>query len=276
MKTKTQVRVNSAASLSEMNQIQGMLGKETVEVLRGTRCSGVIVKKILVPKEAYTGRNQTMFIVDCTSRVLPDANVSIDTPYYKGEVLALCLENLLVDLIVDNIPGAGERTDLDINRVPTLAIQTRAQSRQLDQSETLKTPEIISQGMTPTQIYNAQKEDPCLKKIKTMCDSNEVRGKASRRTIYTGSSVHPMLSVVGICTVDSTAAVPQDVHETGTRIIYGRSFSDQKNYSESVIRILLSFWQSCDICQRTVRGLFGKFVESGHKMFKYRYTRFIF
>ena len=25
-----------------------------------------------------------------------------------------------------------------------------------------------------------------------------------------------------------------------------------------------------------IRGLFGKFVEFGHKMFKYRYTPFIF
>ena len=30
-------------------------------------------------------------------------------------MLALCLENQLVDLIVGNIPGARERTDPDIN-----------------------------------------------------------------------------------------------------------------------------------------------------------------
>ena len=42
------------------------------------------------------------------------------------------LENPLVDLIVGNIPGARERTDPDINWVPTLAEQTRPQSRQLD------------------------------------------------------------------------------------------------------------------------------------------------
>ena len=59
MKTENQIRVSSAASLSEMNTVQGILGKETVEVLRNTGCSGVIVKKILVPEEAYTGRNQT-------------------------------------------------------------------------------------------------------------------------------------------------------------------------------------------------------------------------
>ena len=107
-----------------------------------------------------------MVMVGCTSRVLPEAKVSIDTPYYKGDVLALRLDNPLVDLIVGNIPGARERTDPNINWVPTLAVQTRAQSRQFDQSETLKTPEIIS---TPAQICNAQKEDPSLKKIQTMC-----------------------------------------------------------------------------------------------------------
>ena len=98
-----------------MNTVQGMLGNETVEVLRDTGCSGVIVKQILVPEEAYTGRSQTMVMVDCTSRVLPEAKVSIGTSYYNGEVLALCLENPLVDLIVGNIPGARERTDPDID-----------------------------------------------------------------------------------------------------------------------------------------------------------------
>ena len=201
MKTENQVRVSSAASLSaEMNTVQGMLGKETVEVLRDTGCSGVIVKKILVPEEAYTGRNQTMVMVDCTARILPEAKVSIDTPYYKGEVLALCLENPLVDLIVGNIPSARERTDPDNSWVPTLAVQTRAQSRQLDQSETLKTPKIIGQGIAPAQICSAQKEDPRLKIIKTMCTlmKLEVKLHSLRRMIYyTGSSVHPMLSVVG-------------------------------------------------------------------------------
>ena len=63
-----------------MNIVQEMLGKETVEILRDTGCSDVIVKKTLVPKEAYTGRNQTIVMVDCSSRVLPEAKVSIDTP----------------------------------------------------------------------------------------------------------------------------------------------------------------------------------------------------
>ena len=179
MKIENQVRVSSAGSLSDMNTVQGILGKETVEVLRDTGCSSVIVKKTLGPEEACTGRNRTMVIVDCTSRVLPEAKMSIDTPYYKDEVLALCLENPHVDLIVGNKPGASERTDPDKNWVPTQAVQTRAHSKRSVQSMTLKTPEIIGQGITPAQICRAPQGNPCLKKLMTMCDSNEIRGKAS-------------------------------------------------------------------------------------------------
>ena len=40
------------------------------------------------------------------------------------------MENPLVDVIWDNIPGAGDAQSLDINWVPALAVQTRAQAKQ--------------------------------------------------------------------------------------------------------------------------------------------------
>ena len=78
-----------------------------MEVLRDTGCSGVIVSKDLVPESAYTGRSQTMAMVDNFSRVVPAVKVSIDTPHYKGEVLALCVEKPLVCLIIGNKLGTG-------------------------------------------------------------------------------------------------------------------------------------------------------------------------
>ena len=86
------IKVSSVSSLSEMSTVQGFVGEKPVEVLRDTGCSGVIVSKDLVPESAYTGRSQTMVMVDYSSRVVPEVKVSIDTPYYKGEVLALCVE----------------------------------------------------------------------------------------------------------------------------------------------------------------------------------------
>ena len=101
------IKVSSVSSLSEMSTVQGFVGEKPVEVLRDTGCSGVIVSKDLVPESAYTGRSQTMVMVDYSSRVVREVKVSIDTPYYKGEVLALCVEKPLVGLIIGNIPVLG-------------------------------------------------------------------------------------------------------------------------------------------------------------------------
>ena len=98
------IKVSSISSFSEMSTVQSLVGEKPVEVLRDTGCSGVIVCKDLVPESAYTGRSQTMVMVEYSSRVVPEVKVSIDTPYYKGEVLALCVEKPLVGLIIGNIP----------------------------------------------------------------------------------------------------------------------------------------------------------------------------
>ena len=117
------IKVSSVSSFSEMSTVQGFVGEKPVEVLRDTGCSGVIVSKDLVPESAYTGRSQTMVMVDYSSRVVPEVKVSIDTPYYKGEVLELCVEKQLVGLIIGNIPGARERNNPDINWVPALVVK---------------------------------------------------------------------------------------------------------------------------------------------------------
>ena len=152
------IKVSSVSSLSEMSTVQGFVGEKPVDVLRDTGCSGVIVSKDLVPEKAYTGRSHTMVMVDYSSRVVPEVKVSVDTPYYKGEVLALCVEKPLVGLIIGNIPGARERNNPDINWVPALAVQTRAQAKREGVTSKLKTPSIIDITINPEQVSNAQKD----------------------------------------------------------------------------------------------------------------------
>ena len=172
------IKVSSVSSLSEMSTVQGFVGEKTVEVLRDTRCSGGIVSKDLVPESAYTGRSQTMVKLDYSSRVVPEVKVSIDTPYYKGEVLALCVEKPLVGLIIGNIPGARERNILDINWVPALAVQTRAQARREWVTSKLKTPRIKDITINPKQVSNAQKDDLSLTTTRSQCEANQTFGKA--------------------------------------------------------------------------------------------------
>ena len=137
------------------------------------------MSKDLVPESAYTGRSQTMVMVDHFSRMVPEVKVSIDSPYYKGEVLALCVEEPLVGFIIGNIPGARERNNLDINWVPALAVQTRAQAKREGVTSTLKTPSIIDTTITQAQVSNAQKEDVSLKTTRSRCEANETIGKAT-------------------------------------------------------------------------------------------------
>ena len=173
------IKVSSVSSLSEMSTVQGFVGEKPVQVLRDTGCSGVIVSKDLVPESAYTGRSQTMVMVDYSSRVVPEVKVSIDTPYYKGEVLALCVENPLVGLIIGNIPGARERNNPDINWEPALAVENGTQARREGVTNKLKTPSIIDININPEQVSKAQKEDVSLTTTRNRCEANETIGKAT-------------------------------------------------------------------------------------------------
>ena len=133
-----------------------------------------------IPAEsAYTGRSQTMVMVDYSSRVVPEVKVSIDTPYYKGEVLALCVEKPLVGLIIGNIPGARERNNPDKTWVPAVAVENGAQAKREGLTSKLKTPSIIDININPEQVSNAQKEDVSLTTTRSRCEANETIGKAT-------------------------------------------------------------------------------------------------
>ena len=149
---------------NDMKTVQGIMGNEMVSVLRDTGCTVVIVKHSLVSSENLTG-----MMVDRTS---------LDTPYFKGDTLALCMENPLVDVIVGNIPGARDAHDPNMNWVPALAVQTRSQARLPKQTKTsLKSPNIIDRDISPQQIKEAQVNDPSLARIRKACDESEVHQK---------------------------------------------------------------------------------------------------
>jgi len=52
-------------------------------------------------------------LIDGTVRRVPVAKIEIDTPYYSGQVKAVCMRNPLYDVIILNIPGVKEEGDLE-------------------------------------------------------------------------------------------------------------------------------------------------------------------
>ncbi|XP_077515760.1 uncharacterized protein LOC144125877 [Amblyomma americanum] len=88
--------------------LPGKVAGRAVSVLCDTGASTVIVKRDLVQDEELTGTKSAVFVVDGTIRFLPEAKVTVDTPYYSGEVTALCMKDPLYDLILGNIQGVRE------------------------------------------------------------------------------------------------------------------------------------------------------------------------
>ena len=255
------IKVSSVCSLSEMSTVQGFVGEKPVEVLRDTGCSGVIVSKDLVPESAYTGRSQTMVMVDYSSRVVPEVKVSIDTPYYKGEVLALCVEKPLVGLIIGNIPGARERNNPDINWVPAVAVETRAQARREGVTNKLKTPSIIDININPEQVSKAQKEDVSLTTTRSRCEANETIGKATffkRNDLLYRKFSSPNVEQGKIF---EQLIVPQPYRELVMQLAHESILTGHLSVTSSVHKILSEYYwpgiyrdvkrfvQSCEVCK---------------------------
>ena len=275
------IKVSSVSSLSEMSTVQGFVGEKPVEVLRDTGCSGVIVSKDLVPESAYTGRSQTMVMVDYSSRVVPEVKVSIDTPYYKGEVLALCVEKPLVGLIIGNIPGARERNNPDINWVPAVAVETRAQARREGVTNKLKTPSIIDITINPEQVSNAQKEDVSLTTTRSRCETNETIGKATffkKNDLLYRKFSSPNVEQGKIF---EQLIVPEQYRELVMQLAHESILTGHLSVTSSVHKVLSDYYwpgiyrdvkrfvQSCEVCKNVLHeGKIDRNLSNGESILK--------
>ena len=260
------IKVSSVSSLSEMSTVQGFVGEKPVEVLRDTGCSGVIVSKDLVPESAYTGRSQTMVMVDYSSRVVPEVKVSIDTPYYKGEVLALCVEKPLVGLIIGNIPGARERNNPDKNWVPAVAVENGAQARREGVTNKLKIPSSIDRTITPAQVSKAQKDDVSLTTTRNRCEANETIGKATffkRNDLLYRKFSSPNVEQGKIF---EQLIVPEQYRELVMQLAHESILTGHLSVTSSVHKVLSEYYwpgiyrdvkrfvQSCEVCKSVPHG----------------------
>ena len=98
---------------SQMPLVKGRVGEKSVDVLRDTGCSGIVVKRDLVSEDQFTGDFNVMLLIDNTARKVPIAKIDIDTPYLKGQVEAQCLPDAVYYLFVSNVPGARAADDPD-------------------------------------------------------------------------------------------------------------------------------------------------------------------
>jgi len=63
---------------ARMPVIKSKVGNTSVNVLRDTGCSGIVVKKELVAEDQYTGDYNHMVFIDSTVRKVPVARIQWD------------------------------------------------------------------------------------------------------------------------------------------------------------------------------------------------------
>ena len=81
------------------------------------------------------------------------AKVEVDTPFYVGTVEALCLQDLLFDLIIANVPGARRSDNPNPEWGVVTAVATRAQARNGKDPKPLKMKEVTDKMSINKKVF---------------------------------------------------------------------------------------------------------------------------
>ena len=150
---------------SKMPVVKVKIGDKTVDVLRDTVCSGIVVSKELVSEEQFTGDFNCMLLIDTTVRKVPIARITIDTPYLSGEVDVQCLPNAIYDLIIGNVPGARPADNADPSWQEACAVTTRSQASKDGKQTLLKVASSSKSAIVErNELVRLQREDKSLEK----------------------------------------------------------------------------------------------------------------
>lgn len=260
---------NASASVGSLPTSDGILNEHFVKVLRDTGCNGVVVRQALVPEEQLTGNKRLCILADGSQIEAPIARVSIDTPYFVGEVDAWCLKNPLFELIIGNIPKARDPSDPDRNWKPIQvnAVMTRQQAkREGKKDKPLHVPDIIGPELafSPDDVIRAQGEDESLHKIRQLAEqpadeSSKVRFFRKNGILYRSFQSPTVENNKKI----SQLIVPKPLRNKVMSLAHDSLMTGHLGSSRTAFKVMSEFYwpgvqadvrrycRSCDICQRT-------------------------
>ena len=177
----------------------------------------------------------------------------------------------LVGLIIGYIPGARERNNPDINWVPALAVQTRAQAKREGVTSKLKTPSIIDRTITPAQVSKGQKDDVSLTTTKSRCEANETIGKATffkKNDLLYRKFSSPNVEQGKIF---KQMIIPEQYRELVMQLAHESILTGHLSVTSSVHKVLSEYYwpgiyrdvkrfvQACDVCKSSLHdGKTGK------------------
>ena len=159
--------------------VKGLVGDKTVDVLRDTGCEGVVVRRGLVGDDQLTGKCCLIVRIDNTVLLAEKARIQVKTPYLSGEVEALCISEVICDLVVGNVPGARNPDDPDMTAMVG-AVTTRVQARQEVRHRPLTVPDTPKHtGVDRRELIRLQQDDDAIKRMGETATSENRAGRTS-------------------------------------------------------------------------------------------------
>ena len=269
------------ARKGNMPVCEGSVNEKNVEVLRDSGCSTIVVKLGLVEANQFTEKETKCVLIDGTIRRTPLAHIHIDTPYYTGEVEAVCMKNSLYELIVGNMEGikdvkAGamlsaiaedKQVEADSDIKETQAVVTRQMAIKANKvMKPLRVTAEVDGTVNREELVKLQNEDHTL--ISCLANVDNCKTEAD---LQNGEAMFKLKSDILYRLVKnregrirSQVVLPRELREKAVRIAHEGVMSGHQGISKTTDRLLQNFWypgitaeiirfcKSCDICQRTV------------------------
>ena len=264
-----------------MPVLKGKVGSKMVDTLRDTGCSGVVVKRSLVDQQQLTGKMHLCVLVDGTVKRVPTARINLDTPFFTGQVEAMCMDNPVCPLVLANIPGvrapgeldpdwsgleAGDRLQSAVTVQHVSAVQTRSQWEKASTSlKPLKVTPQIGIDVTAEGLREAQKNDSSLERYWNLASSGtKSRTKGTRLSWFVVKSGLLYRRFQNGERTVKQLMVPQKLRGKVLKLAHEAIMGAHLGIRKTCDKVMLNFYwpglqndvsrycHSCDTCQRTV------------------------
>ncbi|KAH7954396.1 hypothetical protein HPB49_018203 [Dermacentor silvarum] len=182
-----------------MSQLEG----KKVPILRDTGSDTVVVKRSRVPNSKLTGSTRIIRLLDRSAKKLPEAEVYIDSPFFKGHVHAVYMENPLYGVVLGNIEGVYQIDDAKCEQAGSeLSIRSAkdshkvgmtAATRKKKEQQQLPAAQVNPLSISPDELRKLQSTDPTLEACFAALDKRSTSKKqAVTEFVLVRASRHPL------------------------------------------------------------------------------------
>ena len=261
----------SAKPIRKMPVAEGRVNGVPVRVLRDSGCSTAVIRTELVQPHQMTEEWRTCILIDGSKRKFQLARVSVDTPYFIGDMDVLCMCNPVYPLILGNVQGVRNPEDPDSQWKPREieeAVETRQQRK--DASKPLRALKVLLghvSDITQDEFQHEQEADPTLDTLRHHAKSGIVKesrnGNMSKFKFRNGLLYREFSSNTRNSVKVDQLVIPEQFRKYIIKVEH-ESITGHIGSNKTSERILaIFFWpgvqadvqrfcRACDDCQRAI------------------------